>query len=116
MKNAGLCIQFPSLVMKITLLYSFLTFAFATLSFAKEADGQGILDKKVTLTIKNESFKTALRKISDAAGIRFSYTRNTLPDKEKVTITAEDETLATLFSSLFQPYHIQFEVVGIQVI
>ncbi|TKK65117.1 TonB-dependent receptor [Ilyomonas limi] len=116
MKKTGLRIQIPSFVMKVALLYSFLTLGLTVWSFAKEADGQEVLDKKITISIKEENFKSALQKISQEAGVKFSYTRNTIPEKEKVSVTATDETLASIFNSLFQPYNIQFEAVGNQVI
>ncbi len=116
MKKTGLCIQIPSFVMKVALFYSFLTLALTICSFAKKADGQEILDKKITVSIKDENFKSALQKISQEAGVKFSYTRNTIPEKEKISLIANDETLATIFYSLFQPYNIHFEAVGNQVI
>ena len=116
MKKTACCTKLPSFFMKVALLQTFLTFAFVAVSFAKEAEGQGVLDQKITVNIKNENFKSVLRKISLQAGIRFSYQRNTIPEKEKVTISANDETLSEVFKLLFQPYGIKYEAVGKQVI
>ncbi len=116
MKKTGLCIQIPSFVMKVALLCSFLTLVFIAGSFAKDASGQDVLDKKITVSIKDENFKSALQKISHEAGVKFSYTRNTIPEREKVSLSVSDEKLALIFYSLFQPYNIRFEAVGNQVI
>ena len=78
--------------MKVILIQSFLTLAFAVVSFAKEADGQGVLDQKISVNIQNENFKTALRKIAQQAGIRFSYERNTIPNKGKISVSSKEQT------------------------
>ncbi|MBS1564506.1 MAG: SusC/RagA family TonB-linked outer membrane protein, partial [Bacteroidetes bacterium] len=116
MKKNRLHVRVFSFVMKIAFIYSFLTLSTAAVLLAKGVSGQGILDKKISITIKNESFKSVLRKLSNEAGLRFSYTRNTLPDNEKVSLLANDETVASVLRTLFAPWHISFEVIGSQVI
>ena len=115
MKKTAWCTN-PSFFMKIALLQTFLTLAFTTVTFAGEAEGQGILDQKISVNIKNENFKTVLRKISQEAGIRFSYERNTIPEKEKVSVSANEQSLGDIFKSLFQPYNINFEAIGKQIV
>ena len=56
MKKTVWCTKPPSFLMKVLLLQTFLTLAFTAVSFAKEAEGQGILDQKISFKIKNESF------------------------------------------------------------
>ena len=116
MKKTPLCTKPPSIFMKVVLIQSFLTLAFAVVSFAKEADGQGVLDQRISVNIQNENFKTALRKIAQQAGIRFSYERNTMPDKEKISVSSKEQTLGEIFNSLFQPYNISYEAIGKQVV
>lgn len=102
--------------MKVTLVYSVLTFLFVIVAFAKKSEGQSVLDKKVTISIQNENFRSALRKISRTASITFSYSRNTIPDDDRVSVTANDQVLGVLFSTLFDPYHIGYEAIGNQVV
>jgi len=116
MKKTPWCTKPPSFFMKVVLIQSFLTLAFAVVSFAKEADGQGVLDQKISVNIQNENFKTALRKIAQQAGIRFSYERNTIPDKKKISVSSREQTLGEIFNSLFQPYNISYEAIGKQVV
>src|SRR5687768_2692063 len=116
MKKPPWCTKPPSFFMKVVLIQSFLTLAFAVVSFAKEADGQGVLDQKISVNIQNENFKTALRKIAQQAGIRFSYERNTIPDKKKISVSSREQTLGEIFNSLFQPYNISYEAIGKQVV
>ena len=116
MKKTVWCTKPPSFLMKVLLLQTFMTLAFTAVSFAKEAEGQGILDQKISFKIKNESFRNVLRKISDQADIRFSFQRNTIPEKEKISLSVNNQTLGDIFKSLFQPYGINYEAVGKQVV
>ena len=102
--------------MKAALVHYFLTLAISVVATAAPANGQGILDKKISLSVENETFRTVLETISHKAGVKFSYTRNTLPEKEKVSLQAHEETLANVFTQLFQPYDIRFEAIGSQVV
>ncbi|WP_109699144.1 SusC/RagA family TonB-linked outer membrane protein [Chitinophaga deserti] len=77
---------------------------------------QGVLDRKLTLSVEHEAFKGVLEKISRKADVKFSYTRNTLPEKERISISAKDETLSKVFSALFQPYNINYEAIGSQIV
>jgi len=79
---------------------------------AGETGEQEILNKKISLSIRDEAFKPALKKIAQEAGVKFSYSRNTIPEKEKISIDASDEKLSEVFNSLFLPYHIHFEAIG----
>ncbi|WP_298711116.1 SusC/RagA family TonB-linked outer membrane protein [Chitinophaga sp.] len=77
---------------------------------------QGVLDRKLTLSVEHEAFRGVLEKISRKADVKFSYTRNTIPEKEKVTIKAKDEALSKVFDELFQPYNINYEAIGSQIV
>ncbi|SIN74756.1 SusC/RagA family TonB-linked outer membrane protein [Chitinophaga niabensis] len=116
MKKIGLCTYSASFFMKAALIHYFLTLAFIVGVQAAPANGQGILDKRISITVERESFKAVLQKISLKAGVKFSYTRNTLPEKEKVSVLAKDETLEKVFTNLFDPFDIDFEAIGSQVV
>lgn len=105
-----------SFFMKAALIHYFLTLALTAVVYAGPANGQGVLDRKITLFIENEPFKLVLEKISLKANVKFSYTRNTLPEKQKVSVVAKDETLNKVFTHLFEPFNINFEAIGSQVV
>lgn len=115
MKKIGSCTYSASFFMKAALIHYFLTLAFTGV-YAAPANGQGILDKRISITVERETFKSVLQKISLKAGVKFSYTRNTLPEKEKVSVMAKDETLEKVFTNLFDPFDINFEAIGSQVV
>lgn len=83
---------------------------------ARSGREQGVLDRKLTLSVEHEAFRGVLEKISRKADVKFSYTRNTIPEKEKITIKAKDEALSKVFDELFQPYNINYEAIGSQIV
>lgn len=99
-----------------TCLCGLLAIATALPATATAGREQGVLDKKVTLSVEHEAFRGVLEKISRKADVKFSYTRNTIPEKEKVSIRAKDETLSKVFDALFQPYNINYEAIGSQIV
>lgn len=116
MKKTGLKAHIPLFLVKVTLIQTFLTLAITAASFANNVKGQNVLDKKITISIKNENLRAVLRKIGQEADIKFSYTRNTVPEDERVSLSAKEETLADVLKILFQPYHIDFKAIGSQVV
>lgn len=116
MKKIEIPPKAPAFIARVALVFCVLTFMFAKYSFAKKTDGPGILDKRVTLNVKNANFKTILKKIEQVAEITFSYTSNVVPDDEKISVTSNEEALRKVFLELFNPYQINFEVIGSQVI
>lgn len=77
---------------------------------------QNILDKKISVTIRNKIFKEALHLVSEQAGISFSYARHVLPDNERVSFTADAQPLSKVLTSLLLPYRIRFEAIGTQIV
>ncbi len=105
-----------SLFMKVALIHVALIQVVTASGYAGPANEQGVLDRKISIVVENEAFKMVLGKISQKADIKFSYTRNTIPEREKISITARDETLSKVFSALFRPYNIYFEAIGNQIV
>ncbi|MDF2191506.1 TonB-dependent receptor [Paraflavitalea sp. CAU 1676] len=116
MKKTGLPIRVTLFHVKAILLQCLLTTTLAVASFANNAKGQDVLNKKLTLSIKNEQLKNVLRKISKEGAIKFSYTRNTIPENESISLAAKEETLADILHNLLKPYNISFTVIGSQVV
>lgn len=114
MEKKGLCPKRTLFFMKLLpcCLVLFCTMA----GKANRIGTQTTPEKKITISLRNELFKTALRKIGEMAAVSFSYARNTLPENERVTLTANNESLNAVLNKLFAPYHIHFEIIGQQVV
>ncbi|MDP4213546.1 MAG: TonB-dependent receptor plug domain-containing protein, partial [Bacteroidota bacterium] len=102
--------------MKVTLLQILLTFSLMSYSFAKNADGQGVLDKKVSLNLTAREMKAVLRTIAASAEVGFTYNSNILPQKRKISVVARDERLGDVLHRVLNPFNISFEVIGRQIV
>jgi iron complex outermembrane receptor protein len=103
-------------VMRITVLPIMLILFFAGNLLAKEAGGQDLLDKKISLTVSNQLFKNILAKIEKAADTKFAYTNGVISLREKTSIDAKDERLGDILNQIFVPLNVSYEVVGKQII
>ncbi|HEX4372105.1 MAG TPA: hypothetical protein VHZ50_02265, partial [Puia sp.] len=71
-----------SFIMKVSLLQIILTVSFMSYSFAKTANGQEVLDKKVSLNLPSKEIKAVLKTIAASTQVGFTYTNSTIPDKQ----------------------------------
>ncbi|MES1250384.1 MAG: carboxypeptidase-like regulatory domain-containing protein, partial [Chitinophaga rupis] len=102
--------------MRVTLLQSLLVLSCISCAFAGKADGQEILDKKVSLNLPFREIKAVLKTIAASTEIGFTYSSNVLPGRQKITVIAEEERLGDVLEKIFKPLHISFEVIGRQII
>ncbi len=95
-----------------------LIFLFVTTSFlsAKETSAQEILDRPVTLNVKDVTLKSALSQIENAVRVRFSYSRNIINLNQKVNINSQSEVLAKVLQRLLNPLAIDYQVVDDQIL
>ncbi len=102
-------------MMRVALLNTFLCIFLMTASAA--ATGiQGVLDKKISLTVANKELKNVLGRIEEAASVKFAYATQTIPLSNLVSLNVQDTRLGDVLQSLLSPYKVAYEVVGNQII
>lgn len=69
---------------------------------------QSILERKVTINIKDETLKTALDKITTASGIKFTYNEQVAASKIKVTIKSDKELLKQVLAEITAAHPVRF--------
>ncbi|WP_291910172.1 SusC/RagA family TonB-linked outer membrane protein [Chitinophaga sp. CB10] len=74
------------------------------------AANQDLLDKKITIQLRDVLLKDALEKISTIAEVSFVYTSNDALNANKVTVTANNEKVGVLLHKLLSPYSLSFSV------
>lgn len=70
------------------------------------------LNKKITISLKNEYLKAALDKISNASDIKFTYNEQVATSKIKISVTAIDKPISAVLSNAFSGYPLQFSSLG----
>lgn len=104
------------LLMRIGLLPVALIMCLAGVSYAKPADGQDVLKRKISLNADQEQMKLVLRRISKKADVKFIYISPKVEDQRRVTIVAENDELGQVLNRLLRPFNIQYEVFDDQII
>ena len=93
---------------------SFLAITFICCSLmslsAKNARGQEILNKKISISLKNETLFDALERIGRQNDIQFFYATNIIDPADRVNITAKKASLGEFLSELLQPYMLNYIV------
>jgi TonB-dependent starch-binding outer membrane protein SusC len=79
-------------------------------------NAQQMLDKKLTLAVKNESLKEILKEIEHKVDVKFAYTLQTIGSLNGISIVATDEKLSDVLDKLLKPYGIRYEAIGEQII
>jgi iron complex outermembrane recepter protein len=103
-------------IMRVTLLNILLTISLAGYTFANNASGQEILDKKVSLNLPAKEIRAVLKTIAAYTEVGFTYSSNIIPGKQKITVVANDERLGDVLTRIFTPFNISYEVIGKQII
>jgi TonB-dependent starch-binding outer membrane protein SusC len=113
------CKSFNRLIfqfMRIGLLPIILVMLLVGVSYAKPADGQDVLKKKITLDANQEQIKLVLRQISKKADVKFVYIAPKIQDRKRVSLFANDEELGKILDRLLSPFNIKYEVIDDQII
>jgi TonB-linked SusC/RagA family outer membrane protein len=102
--------------MRVALLPVLLILCLATVLYAEPTNGQGILNRRVTLAVDQREIKTILSDLSKQAEIKFVYSAQKIPARKKVSLTARDEKLGDVLHALFSPLGIFYYVSGTQIV
>src|SRR5688572_19038590 len=102
-------------LMKVTLLHVMITSVSIVFSHALDTNGQGVLDRKVSLQLENTKVKDVLAEIEAKAGVNFTYRSRLIKSIGNVTLTVSDVRLEEILTHVFN-YGVDYEVVGKQII
>ena len=89
---------------------------FAGTLYANRISGQEVLNRKVSLVAEQKEVKTILTELSKLADIKFVYSAQRIPCRQKVSLRAKDETLGDVLDGLFDPLDIFYHVSGEQIV
>lgn len=102
--------------MRIGLLPLLLITALNVVLQANPTNGQEVLNTKINLVAEQKEVKTVLGEISKLAGIKFVYSAQRIPTRQKVSVVARDRRLGDVLDGLLRPLNICYRVSGNQVV
>lgn len=117
MKNASLLtFSFWVNAMKITALQLLLAVLFTVIGYAEAGHAQGVLDREVSLNIKEKKLEYVLTKIEEQTKVMFVFSPKLIQSNRLVTISKSKEKLSVVLDELSRQMNIEYEVVGDKVI
>jgi TonB-dependent starch-binding outer membrane protein SusC len=110
MKNFEFSNRLIYRIMRTGLLPLLLINTFAGTLVAKEIKGQEVLDRRVSFVAEQKEVKAVLAEISKIADIKFVYSAQRIPCKQKVSLTVKDQNLGLVLDQLLTPLNILYHV------
>lgn len=77
-----------------------------------QTHAQEQLDKRITVSLKNEPLKAALDKISSISGIKFTYNEQVATSKIKISVTENDKPISVVLNTAFTGHPLHYSALG----
>ena len=103
-------------IMRLSIYQIVLIGLITTVAQAGRTDAQDILNRYVTLQLAEVPLQKVLTEIETKANVRFAYSRNIVPVKEKISVVARNESLSSVLDRVFKPIGIEYKAVGGQIL
>lgn len=103
-------------IMRLTFYQLVCVGLFSAMAYAHTTPAQDLLNRGITLEVKNVSLQEALTKIEQKAKMRFAYSSDLVKAHQGVTITANQEKLSFVLDHLFSPMGIAYKVSNDQIL
>ncbi len=98
------------ILMRITVLQLMFVGMFMGAGYAYDSHAQELLDKRVTLSIKDQGIESILEKIEQQMDVRFIYSFEIIKAGRKVSLDMNNERLETVLATLLSPLKIDYRV------
>jgi|SRR5690606_28884146 len=103
-------------IVKITLTQTFILLILTGVSFARVGNAQEVLEKQISLNLSDKSLKEVLENIESKADVKFAYSKQSVGSQLGISLTAENEKLSAVLDKLLKPMHLNYEVIGKQIV
>ncbi len=98
----------------IRILCAILCLAFAGASTSLWAQ-ESILDKKISLNVKETKVEQILQEISQLSGAKFAYDKRKIPLQHTTTIVVKNKSLQEILILTFKDTNVEFKAIGQQI-
>jgi TonB-dependent starch-binding outer membrane protein SusC len=102
--------------MRIGLLPLLLITGFAGMMYARPVHGQEVLNQRINLVADNKEVKTVLNEISRLTDLKFVYSSQRIPVRQKISVAARNERLGDVLEVCLSPLNILYFVSGNQIV
>jgi iron complex outermembrane recepter protein len=103
-------------IMKLSILQITLALIFTGISYAYDTNAQEVLDRQVSLQLKEQNLADVLNKIEESASVKFIFSSKLIKSNRFVSLNAKQEKLSSVLESLLKPLNIGYKVSGNKII
>lgn len=103
-------------IMRISLIQLFIVIQFSGMSFAIDSNAQEVLNRRLTINLKEQKIGVALEKLGKLSGVNFMYSPELIQSERKVNLNAKDEKLEAILENFLTPLKVTYEVSGKQIL
>ena len=103
-------------VIKHTAAQLLLAALFAVTGYTAPGDSQHVLDREVTLNVKEKKLEYVLNKIEEQTKVMFVFSPKLIQSNRLVTISKSKEKLSAVLNELGSNLHLEYEVAGDKVL
>ena len=115
-KNVPAVRFFRGTIMKLSILVLTICWCAVASLHASVVNAQDGLDKRISIELKNVLLRDALNKIGEAAEVSFVYVNSKTLDKNRVSISAQNEKVKTLLEKLLKPHSLTYTVIDDRIV
>jgi len=83
---------------------------------AKPADGQGLLDKPISIKANQQDIKTIIDRVEQLTNVKFVYSSRSINSTRKASVNAINEKLGGFLEKLLKPYEVNYKVIDDQIL
>ncbi|MBN8835798.1 MAG: SusC/RagA family TonB-linked outer membrane protein [Sphingobacteriia bacterium] len=115
-------VQLISLIEKATLFMKFSVFVFSIICVtimdlkASDANAQAVLDKRITLNIKQRPLNDVFEEISALAKVSFTYSGNSVNTDNKISIAVKNAKISYILNKILAPLSISYVVIDEKIV
>jgi iron complex outermembrane receptor protein len=103
-------------IIKHTTLQLAMVLLFAVIGYAEPGHTQGVLDREVTLNIKEKKLEFVLTRIEEQTKVMFVFSPKLIQSNRLVTISKSKEKLSVVLDELSVLLNLEYEVIGDKVL
>ncbi|HEY0175724.1 MAG TPA: carboxypeptidase-like regulatory domain-containing protein, partial [Pedobacter sp.] len=96
--------------MRISVLQLISLITLSGVLFANPGSAESILNKRLSISLKNVTLETALNNIQHKADVKFVYSSTLIPLSSMVSVNANQEKLSNILNQLLTDLHINYSV------
>lgn len=108
--------QFIFRIMRLSFIQLLLFVGFINLSISAPLKGQDLLEKKVSVALKDVSLGYAIKELEKEGKVRFSYNSRSIDFSRKINLISQNESLKITLEKLLNPLNIDFFQVDNQIV